>query len=43
MDSGVLVHILRAKITNSQRCKKRMLIVIHFNPSRLFLYIEIFY
>ena len=38
MDSGVLFHTLYVTITNSQRQKKRMLIVIHFNPSRSFFY-----
>jgi len=38
MDSGVLCHIglLYVPTTNSQPQNKRMLIVIHFNPSRLF-------
>jgi len=30
MDSGVLFHTLYATITNSQRQKERMLIVVHF-------------
>jgi len=38
MDSGVLFHTLYLTITNSQRHKKRVLIVIHFNPSRSFFY-----
>jgi len=35
-------HYRPTYITKSQRHKKRMLIVIHFNPSRSFFYIEIF-
>jgi len=38
MDRGVFFHTLYVKITNSQHHKKRVLIVIHFNPSRLFFY-----
>ena len=38
MDSAVLFHRLYVTIINSQRQKKRMLIVIHFNPSRSFFY-----
>jgi len=41
MDSGVLFHTLFVIITNFQRQKKRMLIVIHFNPSRSFLYADL--
>jgi len=36
--SGVLFHTLYVTITNSQRHKKRMLIVIHFYLSRSFFY-----
>ena len=35
---GVLFHTLYLTITNSQLHKKRVLIVIHFNPSRSFFY-----
>jgi len=38
MDSGVLLHKLYVTITNSQRHKKKMLIVMYFNLSRSFLY-----
>jgi len=38
IDSGVLFHTLCVIITNSQRHKKRMLTVIHFNPSRSSFY-----
>ena len=40
MDSGVLFQTLNVTITNSQLHEKGMLIVIHFNPSRSFLYIS---
>ena len=38
MDSGVLFHALYVTITNSQRRKKGVLIVINFNPLRSFFY-----
>ena len=38
IDLGVLFHLLYLTITNSQRHKKRVLIVIHFNPSSSFFY-----
>jgi len=38
MDSGVFFHTLYVTRTNSQRHKKRMLILIHFNLSRSFFY-----
>jgi len=41
-DSGVLFHTLYVTITNSQLQKKRMLSVIHFNPSRSSFYRDIF-
>jgi len=37
-DSVLLSHILYVTITNYQRHKKRMLMVIHFSPSRSFFY-----
>jgi len=39
MDSGVLFHTLYVTITNFQHHEKRMLIVIHFNPSSSFFHI----
>jgi len=41
MDSGVLFHTLYVIITISQYQKKRIAIVIHFNPSRSFFYIDL--
>ena len=38
IDSGDFFHTLYVTITNYQRHKKRMLIVIHYNFSRSFLY-----
>jgi len=38
MDSGVLLNKLYVTIANSQRHKKKMLIVIDFNLSRSFFY-----
>ena len=38
MDSGVFFHTLCVTKTNSQRHKKRLPIVIHFNLSRSFVY-----
>jgi len=38
MDSGVLFHALCVAIANSQRHKKRILIVIHFSISHSFSY-----
>jgi len=38
MDSGILFHTLYVTITNSQRHKKIMVIVIYFNPSRTLFY-----
>jgi len=38
MAPGHLFHTLYITITNSQHQKKRMLIVIHFNPSHSFFY-----
>ena len=40
--SGILFHTLYLAITKSQRHKKRVLIVIHFNPSRSFFYTDLF-
>jgi len=40
MGSGVLFHALYVTITHSQRHKKRILIVIHFNPSRSFFSVD---
>jgi len=38
MDLGHLFYTLYVTITNSQRHKKRMFIVIHFNLSRSLFY-----
>jgi len=43
MDSGVLFHALYVTITNFQRHKKRILVVIHFNLSRSFVSIKVFW
>jgi len=43
IDSGVLFHTLYVTITNSQRQKNRMLIVIHFNLSRSFFYRDLLF
>jgi len=43
MDSGVLFHTLYVTVTNSQPQNKRMLIVIHFNPSRSFFYRDLLF
>jgi len=43
MDSGVLFQRLYVTIATSQRHKKRMLIVIHFNLSRSFLYKDLLF
>jgi len=42
MDSGVSFHALYVTTTNSQRHKKRILIVIYFNPSRSFFCRDLF-
>jgi len=42
MDSGVFFNTLYVTITNSERYKMRMLIVIHFNLWRSFLYRDLF-
>jgi len=41
MDPGVLFDALYITITESQRHKKKILIFIHFDPSRSFFSIEI--
>jgi len=38
MGSGVLLHKLYVTITNSQRHKEKIIIVIYFNLSRSFFY-----
>jgi len=37
MDSGVLFHTLHVRMTNSQRHKKTMLIVIHFSVAKWYI------
>jgi len=39
---GVLFHTLYVTVTKSQCHKRRMFIVIHFNPLRSFFYFQIF-